>query len=126
MFQSTPCGCDGQLKTVPSQPNTFQSPHPCGVRPYIVFPDTIFTYSFNPRTPAGCDAGVKTPAETTIEFQSTHPCGVRLELKQSKAAVEVFQSTHPCGVRLAVAHTCCLSTVFQSTHPCGVRRLGTT
>ena len=99
---------------------TFQSTHPCGVRP-----DDRFKCVFE------------------FEFQSTHPCGVRRDMQSMVISRAEFQSTHPCGVRLAGG---CFKNIFnnisihapmwgatgmgygqfwrsrfQSTHPCGVR-----
>ena len=54
----------------------FQSTHPSGVRPWVIFVLWAAMY-FNPRTPVGCDPFCLPPFLYQLSFQSTHPSGVR-------------------------------------------------
>ena len=85
--------------------DTFQSTHPCGVRP-LAFPllQLVLT-SFNPRTRVGCDASCSFSCRCFISFQSTHPCRVRLPAAAPMTKTIMFQSTHPCRVRLPLGIT---------------------
>ena len=122
---------------------TFQSTHPCGVRPGVPL-CSASSMVFQSTHPCGV-RHLREPARpSTNLFQSTHPCGVRPHLKkvwQRKDNVSIhapvwgatlpntlnvpilqkFQSTHPCGVRPCRFWLIVNNILFQSTHPCGVR-----
>ena len=48
-------GCDDKTDTDTTEPQVFQSTHPCGVR-HLPSKYTAYQQSFNPRTRVGCDA----------------------------------------------------------------------
>ena len=77
----------------------FQSTHPRGVRPPLIF------FIIN-----------------IAKFQSTHPRGVRRNKDTAGVLLKTFQSTHPRGVRQLIAPCLDAGGVFQSTHPRGVRQ----
>ena len=76
---------------------TFQSTHPCGVRPgetYIIDDEEVSIHA--PVWGATTDRG---RSFDDRGFQSTHPCGVRQPSTNCVISILTFQSTHPCGVR---------------------------
>ena len=119
----TRAGCDRYCPSTSGHLHTFQSTHPCWVRPSSASSALQWMDTFQSTHPCwvrqshttvssiSCTISIHAPVlgatafssiilTRRIEFQSTHPCWVRLyDLVLVLMVVFEFQSTHPCWVR---------------------------
>ena len=100
----------------------FQSTHPRGVRPKVIYNRKCSQHSFNPRTRVGCDRVVVAEHGEQDQFQSTHPRGVRRGCCARVAAISGFKPRTRVGCDSCTMNVIVTRTWFQSTHPRGVRR----
>ena len=131
-----------QKQLTSQTPPSFQSTHPCGVRPHT---KSLGSKTWRVSIHAPVWGATKAEEVATVEQAvSIHaPVWGATKVLHLTAASGEFQSTHPCGVRRArsrkTASRCCfnprtrvgcdvaffigmgISHGFQSTHPCGVR-----
>ena len=137
-------GCDLRKITTCKVIGRFQSTHPHGVRPYVLYL-CYKTYKVSIHAPAWGATDVRgskvsiykvsihAPAWGATQsnsistlyalFQSTHPHGVRRHTLTPPYQEDMFQSTHPHGVRQLAWKKYELEFMFQSTHPHGVRQI---
>ena len=92
----TRVGCD-LAATWDFRSGTFQSTHPCGVRPSIRV-DSFSLSCFNPRTRVGCDHRTCYYLQPIKRFNPRTRVGCDL-VTRLIVSNRLFQSTHPCGVR---------------------------
>ena len=121
----------------------FQSTHPRGVRPRMIFISIISSSEFQSTHPRGVRQSGSTMHLSTVKFQSTHPRGVRRQRSGAAWPMESFNPRTREGCdkvakpvppptpvsihapargatlrQMYMRHGC----LFQSTHPRGVRR----